>query len=367
MSNDHLAFELNFVNREVSPVANVRARFAQQSAILDKPEDWYMAITKFRFPSSVIPLSNFSIYVQPDQLVSIDDLIMSVTVENIGGGTFHQEYLTFINTQHNAAVPDLPGNYPDGRAPYVDYYNIFSVDAVIAMFNIALANAAAAAGVAAGEEPYFIWDRTERRMSLIDHVNNLTTFNYYYNVPSAQFIDVVSVEGYYGYNAANGAAIKIDRSTYLTDLYPNDDNLYYPAGVVGPDWYIFRSQFSKFPNWLQLHSVVFEMPGMPVSKSLYAIQYAGENADAGNVYIPIAISYDVVSDAVGISPETIYYQLQGRPKLIDLNGASPLSIINLDVYWGDSAGKLHPLQLDINSSFSCTIKFYRRELFGGKR
>lgn len=134
---------------------------------------------------------------------------------------------------------------------------------------------------------------------------------------------------------------------------------------------IFMTQDStSTPCINPISSIVFISSQIPLVKELSNPPQILNSLGVTNVSSNNNQSTPIVTDfQVGLSNGNSYkniieYVPQAEYRLIDLIGTSPLNTVNLNVYWKDKYGTLHPFLLD--SGCWATIKFmFRRKSFSG--
>jgi hypothetical protein len=113
-----------------------------------------------------------------------------------------------------------------------------------------------------------------------------------------------------------------------------------------------------------VQSIVFTTSLLPVSSSLTAIPQIigvpqGIINGINNNFTLMLTDFQVQD---GHYTPSVNYTPTAEYRLIDLFGNNPISSVDLQVYWTDVFGGMHPLLLD--AQCSCTIKLlFRRKQF----
>lgn len=132
----------------------------------------------------------------------------------------------------------------------------------------------------------------------------------------------------------------------------------------------FTQEFSTLACWVGFKSIVITTGTIPIVAE--GIPSASHNANglvsnSGEpTYLSIVSDYDALFDDVGGASfvNSMQYSPNSEYRLIDMTSTQPLTSFDIECWWMDVSGGLHPLQLAPNESAS--IKFiFRRKAFNG--
>ena len=85
------------------------------------------------------------------------------------------------------------------------------------------------------------------------------------------------------------------------------------------------------------------------------------NNGTNNNISPIITDFVVPWSAVNQYRQTIEYNPSGEYRLVDMFGSSPLDTIQIQVYWKDIYGNLHPFEVASGCSSSIKLMFRRKD------
>jgi hypothetical protein len=368
--------------------------------IVENPSQYYLTIARFLIPGTAIP-----IFIMP--------IINNQANPNL---TPYQICLTYLGvdypqniiyyTEINDAIPVPTTAIPIQQN--LPYYYVYSYKHMIRMINIAYATAYAAV-VAANpgpplgfppEPPVFIYDPVTQLISLVVPVEYLQApenpnptigifangnllLNYLGGIEALSFGDQ-SVNGkdfqfviQYQYN--NGYQAFEQDPTLLANISnqyytPGQPNVAVPTGVIypptpgfSPHWLIFTQEYSTIQYWNSFRNIVFLSGTLPVQAEYIPqnqISLLGGNLQSSPqgavAYRPILTDFEPLLSAAGNSRSELQYFPQGPYRLLDLIGTSPLTKVDLSVYWEDKNDNLYPLYIFTGQSVSVKLLFIKK-------
>ena len=135
---------------------------------------------------------------------------------------------------------------------------------------------------------------------------------------------------------------------------------------TGFNSYLVSQQYSALFNWNDIQTIVFTSSLVPVVNENVPIQ----NISTSSLSQIQSSSRPILTDfAVGSSlgfdiKEPLTFTNQGEYRLINMTSTSPLSSVDIKIYWTNSRGEFFPVFLDVDPNSCCTIKLlFRRKDF----
>ena len=180
------------------------------------------------------------------------------------------------------------------------------------------------------------------------------------------------------YNLFNTFPAKyLDKSTlasnegrnYALMFYPNQWDDTYSAGDPLIDYYFFNQEGSSVPGWSPVSSIVFQTSTIPVNPTQSgAPVYAGKNlkeaieaSGISNILTDFQIPLDRGDE---YSNALLYYTPSGEYRLFDMNSNGSLKDLNIQLFWKDKLGFIHPFLMKNGASASLKL-LLRKKSYNG--
>jgi hypothetical protein len=227
------------------------------------------------------------------------------------------------------------------------------------MVNVALQTAYIGAGspLGAGREPYMIYDSNTKLFSIIGgQLFDTNNIKIYFN--SRLYSKLSNFNSKYVGNTLNpNKTTGMDYEILLKNTYNNSITIPVGSPNAGALGYVNTQDFVCLSLLNSFKRIVFLTGSIPI-KAEYLNISSNVNVTNNN-FLPILTDF-VPSNPNGYEFRTgIVYYPTAEYRMTDLWGDSPLSTIDLQVYWIDVIGILRPLYFPVNSE--CTIKILFRK------
>jgi hypothetical protein len=323
------------------------------SALLDKPENYRLAVTRFTVPTTTIPLfyyqSSTSVPPAPPAAQSI------VTMTYVPTGAQYRAELVLVPI--NPLLPAAPDIYT-----YNQYLTMLNNAFTAAFAALKLAHA----GIAATYAPYMTFDATTSlftytgQSAMNDPGNNIAV---YISYPIARLFG--SIKGITGYEYL--LSPNDPRSFQLNIINTNDNAVAAvppPPVVGGLPGFSMVQEFSTLPLWLQIQSVSFQVFGISVTSEYLSSVPVGIPADgtpAGANLVSFVLT-DFEPLAAAIDQTNLQYFASGPLRWFSILGSFPVRSINISVYYTDTLGVVRPVRLAYPDVLTMKIEFRRKEL-----
>lgn len=352
----------DYINR----VGDIAASYSQTytTSILEKPSDYYFAVTR-----ASIPVQNIPLFLARMQDGSTTNTIYSFTLTY--NGNTSQQYAQWITSSPNAS----PTNFY--RYAGWDYTRLLN------QFNAALTAAFNAISPPAGAiPPYFYFDTTIRKISLVaqqayyevgmdgNAVINVPIYptgspNYpqiapvnpikiFCNNASKSLLDGIP-QNILGFSSPNNMDFQLL-------IINNDANLYTPSfatPTIPPQFIKMTQQYDSLRNWDVLAKVLIVGDGIPLVPESIPTSYSSNILSSFNIimdYIPLLNQNEAARTKLEYIPE-IYH-------LIEFTGDQPLQKIGLKLFWVDVyTNELHPLYIPSGEIVDIKLAFIKKSTY----
>lgn len=318
----------------------------KEKPILNKPSDYYVAVTDFEIPASLIPL--WIARVVPNQP---DPNKMTATFTMVYNGT------TFgpLNVQYIPVNNDLA---PIQNQPYqvvTHYYFVFTYNYLIQAFNNTLNDLFIAAGSPGGNQflpPYFSLNNKDKQGL------QLIVSDAFINSGAQIFINnfagnYLSGFDYYYDNITQLLEFKFFKFNNICDQYGHYD--------VNGEYWIFEQQYYCLTEWDALKKIIIYTSSLPI-KNQETSSTNLLSRDLNN-QSPILFSFVPDYKTASGTRTTIYYEEKEQYRLTDLQSEIPLRKIDIQVAWQNNIGEIFPIYLQPYQCCNLQLGFFKKSLY----
>jgi hypothetical protein len=356
---------------EVDPF--LRFNETRTNPVIANSGEYYMSIVRFSLDTYNLP--NFICQIQPQQ--NDPNLsIYSVTLEyddGAGGITAStQEFINWIPQNKNLPVPIPPSATSSGfQQNNTEYYYCYQFQYFLELINgsflLAMTSLIANTGGAASplftaKPPVLTWDVTSSKailqaQSAFFDQTQAARVKIYMNPPLfALFNSFPSL--YYG---QTGVTLGRNHQLLVAD-YQGINTILLPTNPIAPAVATVYTQmfqeFSTIDTWSPVASIVFTSNTIPIISNQLSSPLIFNNGQVstgiGNNANFAQIITDFVTNQQVFKPNVLYTPT-AEYRRIDMTGNTPLTNIDINVYWRDKLGQLVPFLLP--SGATATIKF----------
>lgn len=397
ISPDQIYYDVTVSNFQSNLVAPTAFVFNESRTIpfVSVPQDYYLSILRFSIDSGTMPV--FIPSVQPNSVdpnLTIYSVSMS-WLDPVSGVEFNfQQYINYIPQDLSIEVPLAPSQTFNGlQINDTGYYNVYSYSWLCYIIYVALQQCTAgleaainAAGVVLYPDftysPVLNWDSSSNRAVLYAdaQVYDLNAgflpvppVNLYFNAPLFGLFGSFPSR-YLGYGQPFGQDHRIlivdIGGTNISPLIPPQAPPVFPATEYFN--YLAVATFqetSTTSSITPIQAIVFTSTTLPVQASQVStpvvlqnnqqLGFAGNNAATANIIT------DLISDT-GIYQPNLVYQPSSQYRLITLYGNSPLSNLDISVFYRLRNGSLVPFKLQSGGTLSMKISFLKKSAYYGK-
>ena len=366
----HIYYDLDVVNLDKTGTQSppiLRFIEVRNNPYLNAPENYFLSVVRFSIQTPSLPIFIPLIQTgQPDPNLTIYSVSMSYEVG--GNNLVYQAFMNYSPQNLFLPIPSPPLVNQDVST---EYYFIYSYQYFIKMVNDTLSacltglNAliVGAGGVPlTSNAPFFEIDPSGLKSYIFaDQVafNENLANPYKLFMNSAMYHLFTSYQQeYYGFTN-----ITFGRN-YRLKIYPTTTNTFiFPSYTA----LIMYQEQSSIALLNPIQSLVFTSSLLPVQESNVSAPkiFGADNRLAqsnNNVNIaPIISDFEVPFSADNTYRPSVEYAPVSEYRLIDLYGSSPVSAIEISVYYKDQFGNLRPFILNSNCKANIKICFRRKD------
>jgi len=363
----HIYYDLDLINNDTTgqnPPQILRFTEIRNSPYLMSPENYFVSVARFSIQTPSLP-----VWIPQAQIGQSDPdlLIYSFTLKY---KTYeYQQYVRYIPSDMSQPIPAPPIEFQDLESAY---YFVYTYQQCITLFNNALSSAVTGlnALVTAGGDvlpstnpPFFEFDPSAL-LCILDadeagYANTLINpIQIFCNAPCFTLFSTFQAI-YYGYSQiTNGKNFQ-----FLVRNINGTNELTLPTYTA---LQMYQEE-STTALWCPISALVFTTALLPISPELIGVPRvfnsdsslfnSGNNANISNILTDFIVPF---------APNNTYkpnivYTPNGEYRLMDLNGSSPLSALEMSVFWKDVFGTLHPFYLNSGCSASIKLMFRRKD------
>jgi hypothetical protein len=366
----------NVNNGDVNPVNSPVLVFNEQrqNAIIPNTGEYYLSIVRFQVDTTSLPIIVPVIQNYAEQgfppTASNSLTIYSVTIKDNVSNLAYQVYIDWVPQIQNVDVPaPSPPSATNPLQAESEWYFCYNFEWFVNLVNTALNTALTNAGLTATTDIAFLgWNTTTNSASLyLDQANfstitaPLTTPNYslYFNqslftlfssFPATYYGSVGVVDGLnYNINIPNTQGLN---SIYIPVIPP-------PLPAVSTPCIQINQEWDTTPLWTPVSSIVFTSATFPIIPNRLSPLQAFNNGvlinlnpNSNNANFAQVIT-DIITGDLCYKP-TLIYEPTAEYRLIDMVGNTPLTNINIQVFWKSKLGNFVPFRIATGNS--CTMK-----------
>lgn len=364
----HIYYDLDIMNNDTTgeslPVV-LSFTESRNNPFLSCPQDYFMSVVKFQIQTG----DSLPVFVPQVQLGQSDPNLLIYSVTLTYKTYEQQQFIYYFPDDLTQPLPEPPLDFQDLTS---QYYFISAYQTWIEMVNEAFKeclnnlNVKVLAGgdvLPSTNAPFMEFD-PNNLVAIIDAdelgydrqlINpmkiymNSPMFNLFSSFPAI-------VQGYI--NVLNG------KNVLLTIFNNNDTNI---LNLTSYNAIQIFQEGSTVALMNPISSIVFTTALLPIVPSNVAVPKVfnsntslvntGNNANISN----IISDFTIPVDALNRYKPNIVYTPTSEYRLFGLTGNSPVSAIELSVYWKDNFGGLHPVYLNSGCGASVKILFRRRD------
>lgn len=384
----HTYLSLEVENPQTLNGAPVKLQFVEtrNNPILNDAGNYFCSVVRLNLDCWSLPL-----YIPTIQLNQANPNLTSYVITLRYGGVNNQQTVLWTPENLQATVPPAPLTQ---QHIVDDYYYGNTYEHFISLINTALATAytALAPAITAGlgalpanavGAPFMVFDDNQivanmygyqqyydQNVGIVGPVEiyfNSALFSCFNSLPNEFYSNPSLVAG-----LVSGMDYKITMKSYYSKNLYNFPAITAPVAPVPVGAYVVAYQ--QYPTLKLLNpvdSIVFTSNLLPVNPSLVSRPrlYGGfgafsQNGVGSNNANVTSVLVDFVPEiAYGYESKNLTYSPRSEYKLVDLVGTTQsFNQVDINGFWRDNYGTLHPLYLNQGSNGSILLMFRRKDL-----
>jgi hypothetical protein len=387
VSSDQIYYDITVTNTQ-STTTNPPVFYYNESRtipFINNPQDYYLSILRFTIDTGTLPV--FIPIIKTNQS-NVNATIYSVTLAfttTALGYYEKQVFVEWIPQDTNAIVPSAPNVTSDKQQDNsTGYYNCYSysywTSLVYKAFYLAFddldTHFAGDPEWIAQFPPIINWDTTNGQGVMYAEVAAynfnplyplipnpyLNPVKIYMNAPLYSLYGslparVLGYEGVTGGKNFQIEVVDIGGTNYQPITIPNTS----PAQTY--DAIVMYQEYSTVSNWTPIVAMVFVSNTLPITPNQVStplvfnensqVVFGGNNSNTANIVT------DLVSNN-GLYKSFLVYEPAAQYRMITLNGNRPLFNLDLQVFWRDRFGGLHPVRIPSGGSVTMKIAFLKK-------
>lgn len=352
----HIYYDISMLNNDQTngqPTPNLVYNEARNSPFINCPDNYFVSIIRFQLSTPSLPVMIPEVKIRQ---TDVNKLIYQLYIIQTATGNHFDSHVNYIPSNALMPVPAVPLTAQDLTT---DYYFVYTVQQWITMLNTTLKTLSTAMGLDAA---FFYFNVDTTLLKLYVPASWGTSYKLYCNKQLQTLLDslpfkVVNTNTYptvsYG---------ELYEFQFYNDNYKNNETL------NSINYWVMNQEASTTCLLNPISSVVFTTGLFPIQPSLlsppkvYGADSGLFNNGNNSNLAPIITDFEIALSATNTYKEQIEYIPSSEYRLIDMYGSSPVSTLELSVYWKDKFNNLHNFKL--NSGCSCNVKImFRRKDF----
>lgn len=385
-SANHVYMDLSIVNNDADsskPPANLFFAETRDKAIIDNPQEWYLTVARFHLDTFsclpvFIPTIQLNQVVTPTQPEDPNKTIYSFTMEVAQGGQtgkFIQTYMTYQPQDLTQPLPKLPSTI--GKQDLSsNYYFCMNNSHVVYLINATLQQMykdqiayyveiklPLAQYPNLTNPPWVAYDNSSHQLifnfdSAVYDASLPQPINLYCN--TAMFNLLNSFEFVTYSTTGNGVG-----ANYKLNVYNNQG-----TNSMDMQTYTALQLYEDYPSvnqWSPVSSIVLCSNTLPITGTIQGapkvFNSVSNSQSSANNSMKVISDFTVALDNIGngYRPSVDYSPVIYR--MVDMIGHSPITYLDIQLYWKDIYNNFYPMTLGSNQS--CNIKIlFRKKILG---
>jgi len=367
----------NVSNQNIRPIP-ARYSEARNQAFLDNPSEYWLSILKLTADTQSLPVWRCIIQPQsPDPNLSVYSITLTF------GGFSFQAYLQYESQNQAILVPPPPSVNGGIQNNSTLYYDVYNYQYVPYLFNqtfiSAFAGLSALVGLPTIHAPVMTYDTTNQTAIIYadstayNGADTVGSIGIYFNSATANLFSSFPLF-ITNLTSATGENFELQTTLFAETnlgLYPP----VLPVGspIVQYPCYTLYQEIPTVQQWNPITALVLTSTSLPVlpnntSGSLTVNDIASSpttipvNNNNNTLAIPILTDYSTE----GLYKNFLYYVPTSEYRRLQLYGSTPLTSIDLELFWRDRLGGLNPFIISSNTTICIKMLFEKKSAMTNK-
>ena len=356
----HVYIDLSVINADdgTSGKGPIALRFSdsRDKSVITDPSSYYVSIVRFHIDTVQLP-----VMIPAIQLGQVNPNLCIYSFTLSYQGHDFQQFIIFEPQDLTTKAPAAPTTVQDVDS---GYYYLYSFAYFVGLCNKALQSAfnglAALVDLPSTHAPFLMYDPTSSELifnaDVLGYDNSLTDYiQIFFNVPCYNLFCSFQTKTL-SYSDPVG-------KNYLLQMV-NDQGM----NVAEMNTYNAVQVYQEFissATWSCVQSIVLSSPTLPINGTMQSQTSLNGQSELinynTNITVPIISDFEVsIENGLDYKPSINYSPNIYR--MLDLFGHQDLNNIDINVYWRDNSGNLHPLMIPANSNANIKVMFRKKYL-----
>lgn len=358
----------NLNNQNISSLP-AQYQETRQQAFLAKPSLYKMSVVRWTADTTSLPI--WRCQIKPDA-IDANDSIYSITFNYLG--VSYQAYLQYQSQNLVTPVPPPPSKLNGTQSNSNLYYDVYSYQYVVYLFNQLLIDVFNLLPSAISDltfPPSMIYNPDNKTISLYcdsAYYSNVNTVDPQISI----FFNPATANLFSSFPFFINKFISTTGENYqlITDIFGLSNlSPYPPSSAVGSATYKYEAlviyqEYSTVAQWNPVVSLVMTSTSLPVAPNAVSGVINQQNINGQSIPVNGAsnnLVYPIITDfsidaTIGFKP-FIYYVPTAQYRYIELLGSTPLTNIDIALFWKDRTGQLNTFILAGTASISIKLLF----------
>lgn len=364
----------NVSNQNVRPIP-ARYNEARNQAFLDNPSDYWLSILKLTADTQSLPV--WRCVIQPD---SPDPNLSVYSITLTYAGQEFQAYLQYDSQNKGIFTPPPPSVNGGLQNNSTQYYDVYNYQYVPFLFNKTFKEAFDGLEALVGigvlptiHAPVMTYDTTNKIAIIYadetayNGASTAGSIGIYFNSATANLFSSFPLF-ISNLTSANGKNFELQ-----TRLFADTNLGLYPpvlstgSTIVQYPCYTLYQEISTVQQWNPITAIVLTSTSLPVipnntsgSLTVNDIRNATTTIPVNNNNNTLAIPILTDYSTEGLYKNFLYYVPTSEYRRLQLYGSTPLTSIDLELFWRDRLGNLNPFLLSSNTTICIKMLFEKK-------
>ena len=373
---DNLYFDLLITNTSSTTTKPKPFSYNENRAIpyIMCPELYELSVTRFTIDTGLVPV--FIPSLEPNQS---DENLTAYSVTLTYDGYEEEVPITWIPQDKSASIPNPPSECYNGHANLdTGYYNCYSYTYFCYLVYEALVQAhiglKAQLALAGNDDldgslyaPIITWDSTSNSAVIYANVNYFDVseplhIGIYFNAPLYSLFSSFPAT-YLGYEGVtNGKNYKLT----VTDIGgTNSQIITVPRSSPAVTWTAITlyQEYSTTESWSPITAIVFCSNTLPIVPTQVSTPFIYDENNLQKIQGSDSATSNIITDIVsntGLYRPNLVYSPTAEFRRISMTGNTPLTNIDLQIYYRLRTGHLIPFTLNSGGSVTVKLSFFKK-------
>lgn len=378
---EKLYYDVIMSNISNQNVRLIPARYseARNQAFLDNPSDYWLSILKLTADTQSLPIWRCVIQPQsPDPNLSVYSITLTF------GGQSFQKFLQYEPQDKAISVPPPPSINGGLQNNSTYYYDVYNYQYVPYLFNKTFQEAfagleALVGGLPTTHAPVMTYDTTNKTAIIYadstayNGAGTVGSIGIYFNSATANLFSSFPLF-VTNLTSSNGRNFELQ-----TRLFAETNLGFYPpvvpsgSPIVQYPCYTLYQEEPTYQQWNPITAIVLTSTSLPVIPNNTSGSLTSNDIASATTTIPVnnnnnTLAIPILTDysTEGLYKNFLYYVPTSEYRRLQLFGSTPLTSIDLELYWRDRLGNLNPFLLSSNTTICVKMLFEKKSAMTNK-